>query len=218
MGRKLSKFSPHPEPVAIPVNGHEAVTGIAWLSGDAGILFLHDPGADTSADSWGAWPDRFAELGYAVLAIDLPEAVSARHIEAALSVLRESDPGKVFVVAAGETVTLLQEAMADGFVLIAPRGDPLDPLAMGVAPKLILAGTANESEFAIVERFARRCRGWSLLSTFATENSIAALLDGRHALQAGSQIAGFLQEYRTPAHLQRSYVARPQPGQSDLLG
>jgi hypothetical protein len=157
-------------------------------------------------------------LGYAVLAIDLPEAASARHIAAALSVLRDSRSGKVFIVAAGETVMLLQESMADGFVLIAPRGDALDPLALGVVPKLILAGTANESEFAIVERFARGSRGWSLLSTFATENSIGALLDGQHALQVGSQIAGFLQEYRAPSRSQRSSIARPRPKQSDQLG
>jgi hypothetical protein len=117
----------------------------------------------------------------------------------------------VFIVAAGETVTLLDGTMADGFVLIAPRSETLDPLLLGVAPKLILAGSANESAFATVERFARGCRGWSLLSTFATENTKGALLGGRHALQIGSQIAGFLQEYRAPSSRRLRSPARSRP-------
>jgi hypothetical protein len=192
------------------VDGEEPITGIGWFPGDAGVLLLHDREADASADSWGGWADWFAQLGYAVLAVDLPENASAKHVQAAIAELRTRVGGKAFIVAAGETVALLDGSMADGFVLIAPRGEALDPLAMGAAPKLILAGTQDGSAFAIVERFARGCRGWSLLSAFVTENTMAALFDGRHALQVGSQIAGFLQEYRRPVTAQRPGAARPR--------
>jgi hypothetical protein len=187
------------------------MTGIGWFPGDAALLFLHDLEGEASADSWESWPDRFAQVGYAVLAVDLPEKVSSIHIRGASVEIRRQVGGRVFIVAAGETVTLLDETMADGFVLIAPRGGALDPLALGVTPKLILAGTANASDFATAERFARRCRGWALLSTFAAENSMAALLGGRHALQIGSQIAGFLQEFRAPSSAQLPGTARQRP-------
>jgi hypothetical protein len=100
--------------------------------------------------------------------------------------------------------------MANAFVLIAPGVEELDPHALGLAPKLILAGRANDFEFSEVERFARASRGWSVLSTFATENSMAAILQGRHALQAGSQIAGFLQEFRGKLSPPRLRQARQQ--------
>lgn len=195
MGRKLTEAKP--QPVAIPVAGGDPITGIVWLPGDASILLLHDRGPDASADAWGAWPDRLAELGYAALAIDLPDTVSKDDIRTAIGFLRARVDGKLFALVAGERVGMMDAEMADGFVLVAPRGEALDSAALGIVPKLIVAGSADEREYPEVERFARACRGWSLLSTYATENTVASLLGGRHALQIGSQIAGFLQEFRT---------------------
>ena len=211
LGRKLSRSISSPEPVTIPVEDGENITGIAWFPGEAGILFVHDRQADASADSWGTWPDRFAQLGYAVLAVDMPEHASPRQIEAAGGFLRSKGASRLFIIAAGESVEELDAAMADGFVLIAPSGELLDPVALGVTPKLIVAGSAVDTEFSVVEQFARACRGWSVLSTFVTENTMAALLEGRHALQIGSQIAEFLQEYRTATPPQTAATARQAP-------
>jgi hypothetical protein len=195
----------------IPVEGREPNTGILWLPGDASILLLHDRGADASLDSWGAWPERLAALGYAVLAVDLPDDASTEDIRAVATYLRTLVNGKLFIIAAGERAEMLDSVMADGLVMIAPRGDALDPTALGFVPKLIVAGSADDREYPTVERFARACRGWSLLSTYATENTPEALLEGRHALQVGSQFAGFLQEFRTTFQGQTSMTTRRPP-------
>ncbi|MCA9860047.1 MAG: hypothetical protein KC438_10005 [Thermomicrobiales bacterium] len=206
LGCQLSAKVPDPRPVALPLAGGEIVTGIEWKADDTALLFLHDPDDELALDSWGAWPDRFAQLGYSVLVVDLPADHAAAAVATALGYLRHSCERRLLVIAAGATVSMLGEQSADAFVLVAPRVAGIEPSVLGVTPKLIVAGTADPVSYAPVETFARGCRGWSLLSTFAAENSVEALMEGRHATQAGSQIASFLQEHRTatPAAASRS--------------
>lgn len=196
LGRKLSGVRSDPRPVAIPISGGEVVTGIEWRTSDAAILFLHSTDDELALDSWGAWPDRFAELGYSVLVVDLPIDRLQDAVEASIGYLAALRAPRRFVIAAGDALGLLDAASADAFVLIAPQTTDSNPLTLGITPKLIVAGTIDPEAFQPVEAYARACRGWSVLSTYATENTVAALLEGRHAVQAGSQIAGFLQEYR----------------------
>ena len=198
MGRKLSDARPEPRPVAIPIAGGGIVTGIEWRASDAAILFLHDTEDELGLDSWGAWPDRFAELGYAVLVVDFPPDRAQEAVTASVRYLEARGAPRRFIIAAGDAFRLLDETSGDALVLIAPRTENRNPLALGITPKLILAGSLERDEYCPVEAYARACCGWSLLSTFAVENTLAALLEGRHAVQIGSQIAEFLQEYRLP--------------------
>ena len=198
MGRKLSDVRPEPRPIAIPIAGGEIVTGIEWRTSDAAILFLHDSEDELGLDSWGAWPDRFAELGYAVLVVDYPPDRAQEAASASIQYLEARGAPRRFIIAAGDALKFLDEASGDALVLIAPRTGGSDPLVLGITPKLILGGSLEPEEYRPVEAYARACRGWSLLSTFVTKNTLAALLEGRHAVQIGSQIAEFLQEYRTP--------------------
>lgn len=198
MGRQLSDIRPGPRPVAIPLAGGDIVTGIEWRTSDAAILFLHDTEDELALDSWGAWPDRFAEMGYSVLVVDLPPDRAQDAVTACLSYLTAQEAPRRFVVAAGDALRFLDASAADAFVLVAPRPVGLEPLALGTAPKLILAGSLDREEFRLVEVYARACRGWAVLSTYAMENTMGALMEGRHAVQVGSQVAGFLQEYRSP--------------------
>jgi len=178
--------------------GNESIlTGIAWFPGDAGLLFLHDVSGENDADAWGNWPDRFGVLGYAALSVDLPVDASSRTIAGVVNWYKQLGSARLFIIAAGETVALLDASMADAFVLVAPRGVNLDSARLGFAPKLIIAGSAETESFAQAERYARACRGWSLLSTFAAKNEMPALMNGVFAPQIGSQIASFLQEHRS---------------------
>ena len=211
MGRKLSESRIDPRPVAIPIAGGELVTGIEWWTADAAILFLHDSHDELGLDSWGAWPDRFAGLGYAVLVIDLPPGHAQEAARSALEYIAAKGAPRRFVIAAGDTVGLLDEQSGDAFVLIAPGPSAIDPGSLGFTPKLIVAGSGDLDAYEPVEAFARNCRGWSLLSTFAVENSVPALMNYRHAQQIGSQIAGFLQEYRAPTSTGISRIGRRTP-------
>lgn len=196
LGGQLSEKRPDPRPIAIPIAGGELVTGIEWRISDAAILFLHDSDDELGLDTWRAWPDRFAELGYYVVVVDLLPDRPQESVTAALGYLAAQEASRRFIVAAGNAAQFLEEKSADAFVLVGPRVGNSDPITLGITPKLILAGTDDPVIYGAVERFARGCRGWSLLSTFVTDNSVDALLEGRHALQVGSQIASFLQEYR----------------------
>lgn len=195
LGRQLTAADPIA--VQIPASNGSILTGIAWVPGDAGLLFLHDVGGEDDADAWGDWPDRFAALGYAVLSVDLPVDTSPNTIARVVDWFLGQQPGRLFIVAAGETAGLLEAAMADAFVLIAPRGVTRDAARLGFVPKLIIAGSAEAESYAQAERFARACRGWSPLSTFAEKNEMPALINGVIARQIGSQIASFLQEHRS---------------------
>jgi hypothetical protein len=212
MGRQLSDVLPEPRPVAFPIAGGQIVTGIEWRTSDAAVLFLHDTEEELGLDSWGAWPDRFAELGFAVLAVDFPPERAREAASASLQYLAARGAPRRFIVAAGDALKLLDETSGDALVLIAPRTVDGNPLELGITPKLILAGSLEPDKYQLVETYARACRGWSLLSTFATENTPAALLNGRHARQIESQISSFLQEIRTPTPSPPApRAAKPKP-------
>jgi hypothetical protein len=203
MGSQLTGESVAPIAVEIDYREGQRATGVAWVPGDSGLLFLHSPGDPAASDAWGAWPDHLAQLGYAALAIDLPEGgndpdETTHVVGCTLDWLRCQGARRIFILAAERAVAILKTEMADAFVLVAPETAGFDPAKLGTVPKLIVAGSADTKQFDEVQRFARQCRGWTLLSSFVVENTLPALLGGRSAPQIGAQIAEFLQEYRVP--------------------
>jgi len=165
---------------------------------------LHDLADDASSDSWGLLPESFASIGYLTLAIDLPGyggSLDARldhrsAVEAATAWLRSQGAARLFVCAAGESVDSVPQTASNAIVLLAPI--PAEDLAirLGTTPRLIIGGIADPAERVRLEQFHAACRGWSPFTSYATDNTMTALLDGHHALQIRTQIGAFLQEFR----------------------
>ena len=203
MGCELSSYPPEPAAVEIGYGNGGLVAGIAWLPGNDAILFIHGGSPDASSDDWRDLPERFAVLGYGALAVDLPgfggspgsrNVSGSAAVAAAVDFLRESGAARIFALIAGESLEQIQGQTLDALVLMAPKG-PGGPSLAGTIPKLILAGSAAQDQLAAIKEFAQACRGWTLLSTFACENTLDALLNSRHANQILVQAASFLHDY-----------------------
>jgi hypothetical protein len=111
---------------------------------------------------------------------------------------------RVFLVGAGASVPGALEVAAaggiDALVALSPPDIPGDRDAVDGAavalPKLVLVGAHRERDLLAAQRFSRRCRGWTVLSTLPTCKQGTDLLAGPWGRQASEQIATFLRDYQ----------------------
>lgn len=212
MGSQLNETRPVAQPVEIAI-GRDALVGATWEGGQAAVLLLHDPTEDCSLDSWGILPELLASAGFSVLAIDLPgfggsPALAcgglADGAAAAFEWLRSQQMGPLLAVAAGRALETVRSADVDALVLVAPVDRSPSPEALGTVPKLLIVGSRDPQTLTQARSLAQKCRGWTLLSTFAVENKMEALILGRSGQQICTQVVAFLNDYRTRSSSERS--------------
>jgi len=149
-------------PSGTPVAAGTAGGGLAWGSGDYGVVLVHQSGRD--AGSWRSLAVQLAEAGMTVIA---PDRTDEAAVLAAISQLH-TDRGlsRVALLAAGDAGSVAfqvgrdQPQAVDQLILVSASGDAS---SLGVFPKLFIAAT-GEAVAADAQRMADEAPGdWNAL-------------------------------------------------------
>jgi pimeloyl-ACP methyl ester carboxylesterase len=162
--------------------GH-VLRGVRWGSGDARVLFLHEPAAEKDLDDWGDLPLRLATmLDASSVVLDLPgHGLSddpwepERLSEIVTALVGESTTEQpLLIVAARESATAALAAAADHAVaavatLSPSPGNPESTLPRSPATaKLFFAGAQDGKSLADSRKLASTLGGWTVVTSIPT--------------------------------------------------
>jgi pimeloyl-ACP methyl ester carboxylesterase len=160
--------------------------GVRWGSGDARVLFLHEPAAEKDLDDWGDLPLRLAMmLDASSVVLDLPgHGLSddpwepERLSEIVTALVGESTTEQpLLIVAARESATAALAAAADHAVaavatLSPSPGTPESTLLRSPATaKLFFAGAQDGNGLADSRKLASTLGGWTVVTSIPTTSA-----------------------------------------------
>lgn len=195
-----------PQPIAFPIAPGCTVRGVLWPGAPDTVVLLHDVGGDL--DVWGALPAALADDGFRVLAIDLPghglsddpwqPSAAAPVLGAIIAAARPERPGRCFLISIGSIPPLVGSLPVDALVALSPAPAADWMRETSFTPCLILVGGADVAAANAADRYFRGRTGWTVVSSFGSDENGAELLTGPWATHLIEQILAFLRDYRTP--------------------
>lgn len=202
-----------PLPFEVVAGDGIRLRGQVWPGGSDWVVMVHDLGQDL--DCWRSLVAPVVERGYTVSAIDLrghgasdgdPDQPDvARDLSVAIVGARERCSGALVVIADGAAAVASLapdvEGHPDGLILFSPRPDPdqLAELRGSGAAKLFFVGAADPAADYCVRELRNRSIGAAGVISFATAVQGAALLQGPWRQHVIEQVAGFLDQLRSPS-------------------
>ena len=179
------------------------VRGLIWRGEKLPVLVIHGSGPDHDLDRWRSLPEHVHRAGHTVIVFDLPghglsdgEASEEDARIAIGQIMRDTDstfgPG-IAVITEESGNRLLPPDPLKAIVVLSPRDSTG---AQTGSPKLIFCGATDPAAHHAADAYLRASRGWTLVSSFATSEQGASLLETAHAPKVAAQIVSFLRDYR----------------------
>jgi pimeloyl-ACP methyl ester carboxylesterase len=195
-----------PEPVEINA-GAVTLRGLWWPGDGLAAILLHAPGDNFDLDRWRPLIPYLLGIGASVLAVDLrghgasdgdwTSDTSNGDIASIVAFARARSWAAV-VCAEGasalDAVRAAQTTIIDGLVLLSPPQPEGDPPRGAGAPKLLIAGSFDESGASAAARIRDASIGPARSVLVPTSDSGIALLTGELAATCREQIVAFLND------------------------
>lgn len=205
-----------PEPVEIDANG-VTLRGLWWAGDSLVVILLHAPGDDHDLDRWRPLIPYLLGTGVSVLAADLRGHGASDGDWAPMSAVGDVGAVVAFartraevsvVCAEGscclDVIRSAESGAVDGLVLLSPTDPGGNPPRGAGTPKLLLAGSFDESSKPAVAVLRDASIGPARSVVVPTADSGVGLLTGELAATCREHIVAFLSECRHDrGHVQR---------------